>query len=305
MKVIYEGKEIDLNVTSCNITDNIKTKADTIDITFADINNECRAWHFKKGHTIEIVEEGYSTGTMYVDCFGLSNGTYTVRALSIKKNFKTKHTRTWENVTFKYLANDLVQSLGLTLETYEIKDFKYKRVDQIEMNNIEFLKQRCTLEGYILKITNNKAVIISSSFLEKQTVALTLTPKDFIGKHKFECTSNYIYGGCIIRSNEEDYIEGSYIVDNSIDNLLYINNLPVYSIGEADRFSKNILKSFNKNEICGTFTVIKNTKIAAGSTLNIEELSLFSGKYIVEELNTSIIDGKTKLKVRKILEEYK
>lgn len=302
MKVIYEGSEVNLEVSDCRINDNMGGKADSLTISFADIKKECRKWGFIKGHTIEIIEEPFSTGVMYVDGFCCSSGSYTVEALSIKKSFKTKRTRTWENVKFLDLAQDLLEDLELKLETYGVNNFQYLRVDQIQKNNIEFLNYRCMLEGYNLKISNGKALVISEEFLKNQNEVLTLEPSSFVGKYNFKCTSNHIYGGCEIISNSKTFIRSSYISDKLNGDIIRIADIPISSIGEANRFAKNILMYLNKGEISGVFTINKNTSIAAGNVLRIENLDSFNGRYIIENIMHDSILSKSKVTVRKILE---
>lgn len=304
MKVIYENTEINLQVSDCKVIDNMGGKADSLAITFADIKNECRKWKFKKNHIIEVIEERFSTGRMYVDEFGCGVGTYSIRALSIKKKVKTKFTRTWENVRFLELVNDLIKDEGLELDTYgTIENYEYARVDQIEKNNIEFLNERCVLEGYNLKICDGKAIIVSEMFLEQQEESLILNPSAFVGKYSFNCTSKDIYGGCEISYASTKFIKGRYILNQDYE-LLKLRNIMVSSSYEADRFAKNILRSYNKYEVTGTFYLNKNTNIAAGVTLKIENLDSFNGKYIVDRVYQDLILGKTKVSVRKVLEGF-
>ena len=304
MDLIYENKKIDLNISKCIITDNIQCKADTITVSFADNKNECRTWDFKKGHSIIIKDGGYSTGRMFVDSYGFNDGIYTIKALSIKKKYKTIKNRSWENITFKELAEDIANDLKLKLEMYGVNDTIYKRVEQVELNNLQFLKNRCILEGYILKVTDEKVVIISEEFLEQQKSVRNLSVSDFRGKPKFECNSSLTYGGCEIIWNEDVLIKGEYLLEESNDSILKVIDTPVYYISEAQRYSKNILRYYNKNEITGTFIIDKDTGIAAGSTLNINGIALFNGKYVIDKLITSILDGQTKVHVRKVLEGY-
>ena len=304
MKVIYENVEIKVQVSNCEIIDNMGGKADSLAITFADIKNECRKWDFKKNHVVEVIEEPFSTGKMYVDEFGASAGAFTIKALSVKKRIKTKYTRTWENIKFLALVNDLVKEEGLKLETYgTIEDYEYSRVDQIEKNNLEFLNERCILEGYNLKICDGKAIIVSEIFLQQQKESLTLNPSMFIGKYNFYSTSQGIYSGCEINYISQKLIKGKYIL-NQDGEVLKLKNVMVSSSYEADRFAKNILKAYNKYETIGTFYLKKNTNIAAGVTVKIEDMDSFSGKYIIDRVYQDLIQGKTKVKARKVLEEF-
>ncbi|NFG24848.1 hypothetical protein FDF11_13380 [Clostridium botulinum] len=302
MELYYEGIKLNVVINDYKINDNMGGKCDSISVTFADIKHECRKWDFKKNDIIEIVEYPFSSGKMFVDGYSSSNGYYTIEALSIKKKFKTKNTKPWENVRFLDLAKDLIKDHGLHLETYGVENYLYTRVDEIEQNDIEFLDYRCKLEGYNLKITDGKAVIVSEEYLEKQDTILTVSSNEFIDKYEFECTSNKVFGGCEISSFSGSYIKGNYIIDDTLE-LLKINNITVYNIEEANRFAKNILRSYNKKETTGYFFINKNNNIAAGNTIKVDNLALFNGKYIIENLY-STFNGKTKLKVRKVLEGY-
>lgn len=302
MELIYDGVALDVVIKDYKINDGMGGKADSIEVKFADIKHECRKWKFKKNDIIEMVEKPFTTGKMFVDGFSCSNGEYTIIALSVKKSSKTKQTKTWEKVEFLDLARDLVEVHGYELETYGVDNFRYQRVDQIKRNNLEFLNYRCILEGYNLKITDGKAIVISEKYLENQDTVLTLEPSQFIDNYYFNCTSNKVFGGCEISSFSNGYVEGKYIIDSSLE-VLRIKDIPVFSIEEANRFAKNILRSYNKKEFTGTFSINKNNKIAAGCTINIENLDLFSGKYIIENLFETF-DGKTKLNVRRVLEGY-
>ncbi|NFE73379.1 hypothetical protein FDC27_05160 [Clostridium botulinum] len=301
MDLYYEGVKLEVIINNYKIDDNMGGKCDSVSVTFADIKHECREWNFKKNDVIEIVEYPFSSGKMFVDGYSCSNGLYTIQALSIKKKLKNKKSKSWENVRFLDLARDLLKDSDLELETYGIDDYLYQRVDQLEENNIEFLNYRCKLEGYNLKITDGKAVIVSESYLEKQNTALTVTLTEFKDDYGFECTSNKVFGGCELSSFSKEFIKGSFINDDSLE-ILKISNIVAYSIEEANRFSKNILRSYNKKETTGYFSIEKNNTIAAGNTIEIK-LDLFSGKYIIENL-FSTRNGKTKLKVRKVLEGY-
>lgn len=304
MDLIYENKLIKLNINECISTDNLGSRLDSLEVSFADIKNECTTWEFKKGDSIEIIDSPFSTGKMYVDEFFVKDNIFYVKALSIKKNYKTKKSRSWEKVSFIDVANDIANNLGLELKTYGIKNYIYDRVDQIEQSDLEFIYQRCIFEGYIMKINNNRLNIISEKYIESQKPVITYSSNDFIGRYEFKCTSKNIFGGCEIYSNLNEYIKGSYLIVNSTDDILKFKNIYVSSLEEANRFAKNILHSYNKYEYTGSFIVEKNNNIAAGNTVKIDKFNGFNGVYVVESISNYFNQNKIKLKVRKLLEGY-
>lgn len=300
MKLIYEGVEINLKILECKITDNIGDKADSIIISFADSELKYRQWNFKKNDCIEVIDGLFSTGKMYIDDFGCSNGKYTIKALSIKKKIKTKNTRAWENVRFLDLAKDLVKEEGLNLKTYGIENYIYERVDKDKRNNIDFLNFRCMLEGYNLKISNNEALIISETFLEEQIEEIIIYKEDMINKYDFKTTSNNIISGCEIIYNSDFLVKGRYINRKFNGEILKINDIQTYNIVEANRFCKNIFKKYNKYETIGKFTIKKNTNISAGNTIKILDLELFNGKYIIEKVIHDLVNNQSRINVRKV-----
>ena len=298
MEILYNNSKIDLATTKCDITDNLCGKADSLTICFSDIKHECRQWQFKKNDAIEIFDNDISLGKMYVDSFGLDGGTFRVKALSLKKKYKTKHTRTWEKTSFLDIANDCASQLGLKLETYGVTDYKYERVDQKQQNDIDFLYYRCQLEGYSLKVGNDKLIIISDEFLLKFE-PIAVSSAEILDNPKFKCTSNSIYGGCEISSFLNSYVKGRYI-ENIDDEILRINDIPVDSIEQANRFAKNIFHMFNKNEYTGSITIDKNSEIAAGNIIKLSDYGSFNGLYIAEKVTYRLIQNRNFLNLRRI-----
>lgn len=304
MKLIYENKEIHLDVYSCILNDNICRKLDDLEIVFSDANEVYRKWPFEKNHIIEIKDDNFSTGIMRVDSYSLSNSKYSLTALPIKKNIKEKKTRSWENINFKKLLCDLADECNMNVNFYGVYfDYKYDRIDQIEVNNIKFMDYICNLEGCILKITNNNIIVISEKYINSQDSVIILNPSNFIQKYSFKVTSNNIFKKCTIQYYCDKYIEGKYEVDSEYEDCLKLN-IPVHSIGEANRFSRNILYSYNKYETVGKFTIRKNTDLAAGNKITINDIGLFSGEYIIDKISHDITSNKSIVYVRKVIDLY-
>lgn len=298
MEIVYNNVKIDLATTKCDITDNLCGKADSLTICFSDIKHECRQWLFKKNDTIEIFDNNISLGKMYIDSFGLDGGTFRVKALSLKKKYKTKHTRTWEKASFLDIANDCANQLDLKLETYGVTDYRYERVDQKQQNDIDFLYYRCQLEGYSLKVGNDKLIIIADEFLLNFD-SIPVSSDEILNNPKFKCTSNSIYGGCEISSFLNSYIKGCYI-ENTDDEILRINDIPVDSIEQANRFAKNILHMLNRNEYTATIIIDKNSEIAAGNLIKVSDYGSFNGLYIAETVTYKLIQNRNLLNLRRI-----
>ncbi|HEX9063201.1 MAG TPA: hypothetical protein VF941_23760, partial [Clostridia bacterium] len=89
--------------------------------------------------------------------------------------------------------------------------------------------------------------------------------------------------------------------------ILKITDLQVFSQGEAERYSKNILRDFNKRESSGSCTIAFDAGIGAGNCVQISGVGFVDGKYFCEQVTHTFGQnnkGKTGLKLRKVLEGY-
>lgn len=308
MNLKYNGIDItdNVNIIDASITDRCGGKADSMDITFSDVKKLWRQWQPIKGDILEVSGNGFSSGAMYIDEFGVFNGEYNIKSKSIPLNSRTRKSNIWENIRFKQIMSQLAAEIGLQIKTYGIEDYLYDRVDMLNKTNLEFISERCILEGYSLKITNSKAVIYDEKVLENYDPVKEITEELLIGSYSFKTISAGIYSSCLVEyfSNDNRAIKYKFIPkDSPIGDILKFN-LRVNNIGEAERYARNLLRYANKMETTGTFNIKQDSTLAAGNTINIKDMGLFSGKYFIDLINHSFTNGKSYLKVRKILEGY-
>jgi uncharacterized protein len=305
LQIIYQDKDITnaVEVRSASITDNAGGIADSVDITFADTEKLWGKWKPQKNDTVRLKNDGFDSGIMFVDELQQERGIFTIRALSIPQEAKTEKTRTWEQVRFLELALDICKNNGFTLQTFGVENWLYERVDQIDTADFTFLSQRCILEGYVLKLTDNKAVIYSEKYLESLATVKTLYLEDVDGKYNYINKSQKVYQSCRITYSNIQY---EFTPPNApAGPILKINNLPVSSLAEAERFSKNLLRYRNKNEIELKFSIEMDAGLAAGSMLAIENFGMPDGNYFISRvIQDAMNKRRTSFVLRKTLEGY-
>ncbi|KNF08559.1 hypothetical protein CLPU_6c00450 [Gottschalkia purinilytica] len=306
MQLIYKDTDItnEVDIIIANLVDNAGGKADSVEILLGDSKKYWRQWNPQKNDEIIIRKDGFDSGVMFIDELYIENSKFRINALSTPLDAKTKKTRSWENIRFKKLAYDIARDIGFTLETYGVEDWLYDRVDQVEKVNLEFLNERCILEGYCLKVTDEKLVIYDERKLENMSPALTITENILIGPYNFKTVNNKTYSSCLIRHlKEHEVIEYRYD-DLNIYGPTLKPNIRVSNLGEAERYSKNLLRNANKKEFQGRFYIKLDTSVSAGSIVEIKDMGSFNGNYIIDSITYYLTQGKSLLNVRKILEEY-
>ncbi|WP_069997749.1 phage late control D family protein [Cellulosilyticum sp. I15G10I2] len=296
MQLIYEGKDItkDIDIRTADLTDCSGGKFDSIILEINNPTNDWSRWKPQKSHELELRKDGFSSGKMFIAIVKQQDGLIILKAIPIKKESKEKRTKSWENVTFLELLNEFAGKHGLSLKTYGIQNYLYNRVNQVDETDFAFLNKRCMIEGYILKVSNNQLVIFDEKSMESQN-GITLAASDIVGNFKYDNKDTYgavriVYGN----------IDNTFKSPSGTGEALLIANLEVNSIGEAQRFAKNILRNSNKYEHMIAFDTKLNTNIAAGSSLSLSGLGLSDGKYYIYQIIDKMVNDKTTFFLRQI-----
>jgi hypothetical protein len=309
MQIIYNGTDITdyVHPTQVIVSDQSGGKPDSIVLQFSDTDGLWSQWKPVKGDKLQVKQDGFDSGVMFVDEIRQGAGTFGLCALSIPQESKTARSQGWEAVRFMEIATQIAARYGFQLKTYGITNHLYDRVDQIEKPDFAFLAYRCSLEGYTLKISNQTVIIYDEPTQEKAApdpqLAL-IEETEINGSFEFVNKSVDIYGKCIVRGQTfDDYIEGEFTAAD-ISGPTLIERMYVGNKAEANRWAKGLLRSFNKYTITGTMPINLNTNYAAGTTIEVANVGMFNGVYFVDSLVHDLINNRTKLKLRKPLEGY-
>ena len=309
MNVLYNAVDITNSVEPIKaiLTDNSGGVPDSIECIFSDTSDLWSQWKPKKNDTLEIKQNGYSTGIMYIDELIQSAGIFKLKALSIPHHSKTARSQGWENVRFLEFVNEIAGRYGFTVQTYGIENYLYKRVDQIEQADFSFLAYRCMLEGYALKINNKNVVIYNESLLEQKgidSVGSIIYKSDILNNFEFKDKSTDIFSKCLIKSSGSNgFIQGQF-EDENVYGATLTKQIYCSDQGEANRFAKGYLRATNKQMITGTFPIKLNTSYAAGTNVEIKKIGMFDDKYFINRLVHDLMNNRTNLCLRKALEGY-
>lgn len=303
MQLIYEGKDItqDIEIRKADLTDNAGGELDSLELHLNDPKGFWSQWKPEKNHTIQVKESGFESGVMYLDEICQQRGLIILKALPIKQEAKTPNIKAWDNVRFLQLVQEVATKHGLSLKSYGVQDRLYTRVDQYEQTDFEFLAGRCLLEGCALKVSGGKLILFNEPYMESQTPAKTFTPDDLDGDFYFKNKSSQIFGACKVSSKEILY---EFKAPGVYGPTLKAFDITLGSIGEAERFSKGLLRAKNKHEQIFSGVIRLDSGIAAGNTITLRDFGLANGNYFAYQVIHKFVHGKSVLKLRKPLEGY-
>jgi phage protein D len=302
-QIFYQGKDIsaDVEVSNLLVTDSCGDQADAIEAKFANSENQWSNWMPQKEDALSIVNQGYRSGNMWIDRIRQEGGVVALGAVSVPPGGKTKRTKAWENITLITIAAEQAAQYGLSAQFLNVPSFSYARVDQVGRGDFGFLQERAMLEGCSIKIQDKKFFLYSDAYMEGLAVVKTIDASDFFHEPHFSDSSGGTYHSCTVAWQS---FGGTYTDSNAVGPELRVNNYPVFSSGEAQRFAKNILRKYNKKEYIGEIAVMLDTAITAGNTIHISGMGLSDGTYFIDTAQHNFSEEISRFTIHRCFTRY-
>lgn len=328
LSVKYQGADISLDISKYLIgftfTDNASNEADNLEINLEDKEGLWHGeWLPEKGDlihasfSIENCEKENSIqilpcGTFTLDEISLSGppDTVSLKGQSVPVNSSIKHTKqtkSWKQVNLSKIAGDIASASGLNMMFECSTDPFYESIDQVKEGNIAFLQKLCTREGISLKVTDSTVVLFEQKLYESKEALITLEKgKSNILSYGFNSSTNdTAYGSCRVRYTDPVTSETiEYTTTVGEGQQLEVNE-QVKSVEEAKRLSEQRLREKNSNEYTAQFSLMGDTRLVSGVTIELKGWKKFDGKYIIQKATHVAIGGyKTDIELTKCLEGY-
>ena len=150
--------------------------------------------------TLDQVE--IKIGTFYIDEVSYSGppDICTIRALSVditSNVMDNKRHRVWEAVTLEKIARDVAAECNLELMFEVDFKFEYKRAEAKLETYFNFLKRLGKEAGILVKLYNDKLILIEEALYEKKEPVLTIRREDLMS-YSFSTDDTDTYAGCRI-----------------------------------------------------------------------------------------------------------
>lgn len=198
---------------------------------------------------------------------------------------------------------------GLQKYTDKIKNAKdmtdhlYKSIVADNITLLSLLKKLCLLEGIAIVFYNKTIVLFDENRIENIdcTGSLVVENDDVFAVSNSE---NKLFNECVVKNND---INGKFKINAKNNNtLIFTEDTPATTVGEANRFAKGILRNINKTTKTGSVTTELKTEYAAGTVVNLcnSKLKSYNGKIFIYKTRHDFVNNKTKIFFRYIIEDY-
>ena len=310
----YEGKDISRDIApfllNFTYTDNDSDKADDIALSLEDRAGKWRNdWFPAKGDKIIASlsahdwEEANKTESLPCGTFEVTQIDYSeppsvinIKAVSVpvtKGSSSEKHTKAWENVKLRSIAEDFANKGGLKLY-FDVPDNPfYERKDQVEKSDLEFIKELCAECGASVKVTADKLVIYDEEANEAREAAgeLKFGDKKLIN-YRFSSKAAGVYKAAHLQyHNAKKNLNIDVTVKSpeaeGTERVLELND-KADNIAEAKQIAEKKLKELNDKEVTGQISLMGDFRFSAGNNIEIKDFGAFDGKYCIEKAVHSI-----------------
>jgi uncharacterized protein len=304
-KVTYLGKDISKDITpflvSLNYTDNVKQKADSIELVLDDTDFFWSTiWYPSKGDIIQI-SIGYEAVVM-VDCgnftvdeveAAINPDTFTIRGISatIAEALRTRRVRAFEKQTLRKIAQVIATANGLTLFG-DIDDVLIERSTQNKETDLGFLARIAGEYGYVFSVKSGK-LVFTNIYLLENLAAVTSIARSELVSFSVRDKITQVYKASRVRYHDPNtgrFVTGSASgVAESSDDLETWEKAE--NQGQAEAKAKSLGHDANTNKIECSFQCEGNPYLLAGNNIELTGLGVFSGVYHIKSSSHQIGSG--------------
>lgn len=314
-EVLYDGVPLTWVpglLESVSYTDNASGKSDDITLTFCsratDFLSKGGGFRFEKEHDLDVTyylhnwkKQGdklrYHCGNFTLDTVRFTGAPRqcVVRGVSIPaaESFTTENiSKTWENMTLKQIAWEMVQKYGMKDLFYWGEEPVIGKISQDNKPDSTFLSEICDKQGMFLKIYKKALVIFDKSVYESKGISAFFTETDFDGLYEWEESLVGTYTGATIsytvpkkkKKGKQQVIE---VTIGSTGRVMHINQ-KAESEAEAARIAKAKINEENEKACTISFTAMEDPEVLASCNIEWKDMGIMSGKYFVNKVTHNI-----------------
>jgi phage protein D len=227
----------------------------------------------------------------------------------VLKGLRTRHDRTWENITLRDLFAEFADRYKLEL-VGTIEDIKLERLTQENQTDIEFLSTEAAKHDHLFKIEDGqRLVVFTQKELDEAPTQFSIAPTDWIGVPDYSDKLDDVYGACRVTCENPD-------TDESIAYLVTASGLPdgetfeiteqgIDSGEQAITRAESALREKNADKITLRLTLLGSSIYQAGINFDLTGCGVvIDGIYQIKEVDHSLnAQGyESRLSCRKIID---
>ncbi len=307
--------EVDITYEHINITEDVagylgnysytdvaSGESDSISLTMKDWERKWMGgWTPQKGDHISATAQFYDwqaegdqweiyCGEFEIDDVTISGppAQCNINAVSIPRSEafnEEEHTRNWEDVTVREIAEEIAERAAITL-FYEAEEIPIHILEQDRQTDCKFLYSVCEKYGLAMKVFAEKIIIFDEAKYESANPVTTLYYEDF-SQYNYNSTLEGTYTGAKISYSDPATGEDHIVTVGGGARIKEINEA-ADSAADAQRKAIAALNNANKNDTTFTGTIMAKRELIASRCVSVSGFGKPDGIYYIDKVVTKI-----------------
>ncbi len=294
--LIYQGVDItqDVDMVECVHTDVSGGACDCLNIKL-DHAEKWFGWGPEKNDTIQILRNGYDTGTLYLNTVAPEDGAYRILATSAKCVPFLRESRAYQKTTLDAIMTACAGECGMGAKQYGAASATYYAyLLRREETPPAFLERLCGLEGAVMK-----------TFAGNFTAIDVLTAQGLPAMHELnleadQMDSRYTDRRDILWKSVEiktPFGSGS-ARDSAADGAdKLFTHIAVDDDAQAKRWARGLLLMHNRLAESLEIEMDFNPGYTAMARINVNSKTAAAGEWVIDQARHDFINGRTRAKL--------
>lgn len=320
MRIFYEDRDVsgDVRCAEAELVDRYGSVPDEMTLRFWDEEGIWAAWNPQKGQRLRVVVDGFDTGVQLLDHPVIEGRHCTLRAISAASSARKEGWGAMQQVSLLEIARRCAAETGLELKLYGLADDpRYQRVARGHLTPLAWLVARCELENVAVKVDDNRLLLIGREWAQSQTPALELTLNEVSARAErraYDATGSVtvLCGGMAVKARRVAP-EGTQIVTETLERggagdvendggrAVVRNDVAFYSIGEGERYARNLLAARMREERAMRHSVPFDAGLAALSVVQVQGDAAVAGLWTVKSVTHCPIEDKSHMELEAVI----
>ena len=300
LTLYYEGVDItdDVDFITCICHDMSSGECDCLDLK-VDHAEKWFKWGPQKNDRIRVTRSGYDTKTMYLNTIVPENGAYRIYATACKSNPFTPRWRAYEDCTLEKICAICAGECEMDHRLFGVEgSIKYEYLLRENLSAPAFLEQIANREGAVLKTLNGRFTMIGIDYAQDLTAMHTVEldndqwASEYIDRRDRNWSSVEIktpYGHGIARDRR---VSGQTMV---------LTNIAVDNDAMAYRWARGMLQIHNRQSERLKIEMDFNPGYTAMVRVDVESRTDANGKWIIDEVQQNLFEGRTSAKLSRCI----
>ncbi|MBQ8708520.1 MAG: hypothetical protein IJ523_10575 [Succinivibrionaceae bacterium] len=302
MQLYYEGSDLTniVNVTSCVHRDAACGRADSLEIEF-DHAAVWYNWGPQIDDAIQVIQDGYDTGKMYLNTILPEGDRFRVIATSLPSSAAARAWYSFRDTTLDKIMDRCAAECGMTYKLFGIDGGTYYTYLLRRNEGCAALIDRLArMENVYVKAFNGAFRVVSLDYAQEQNAAKSLY-----------ITANQD-GVRYIRQDNKKLssltVQTPYAAATAKDGAAInraaktITDLPAHNNVEAGRWARGLLTANNRQAESLTVSFAFDPAMSALTRIDVDGNTDAVGAWIVEEAEQDIKNGRTRAKLYRVID---